>query len=189
MEYDYIVREKRSFIHTAYPFKVFPQKGLRKINYDEITMLYGDCISVHREVKSNSGIMCMNGLDDCDGWNISMEIRSRKRSQSSFINNRVVRDADLHSNGESAMHYFLDESENSLSVEMRIQLMEFTAATARATRSQFVIATHSPIFLSMNNATIYYLDDYPVSVCLWTYFPNVRRFYNFFMEHSEEFLK
>ena len=94
-----------------------------------------------------------------------MEILSRKRSQSSFINNRVVRDADLHSNGESAMHYFLDESENSLSVEMRIQLMEFTAATARATRIQFVIATHSPIFLSMNNATIYYLDDYPVSVC------------------------
>lgn len=85
--------------------------------------------------------------------------------------------------------YFLDEPENSLSVEMQIQLAEFIAATARATRSQFVIATHSPIFLSMRGAKIYNLDDYPVSVCKWTELPNVRKFYDFFMEHKGDFDK
>ena len=127
-----------------------------------------------------------------------MEILSRKHSQSSFINKRVVRDVDLHSNGESAMHYFLerieedglyflDEPENSLSIEFQIQLAEFIAATARVTRSQFVIATHSPILLSMKDARIYNLDEYPVSRSKWTELPNVRKFYDFFMEHKEEF--
>ena len=83
--------------------------------------------------------------------------------------------------------YFLDEPENSLSIEFQIQLAEFIAATARVTRSQFVIATHSPILLSMKDARIYNLDEYPVSRSKWTELPNVRKFYDFFMEHKEEF--
>ena len=142
--------------------------------------------------------MRLNGMADYDRWNTTMEILSRKHSQSSYMNKRLVRGADLHSNGESAMHYFLerieedglyflDEPENSLSVELQIQLAEFVAATARVTLSQFIIATHSPIFLSMKNAKIYNLDEYPVSVCKWTELPNVRKSYDFFMEHREEF--
>lgn len=277
-EYDFVVHEKRSFIHTAYPFKVFPQKGLNRLTFDNITMFYGgngsgkstlinvlahktnadryssfndsplfedyvqmcdaeydripenvcvltsddvfdyvlnarsvnetidsrrkelldDYVAVHRQVRNDREIMRMNGLDDYDRWNTTMEILSRKHSQSSFINKRVVRDVDLHSNGESAMHYFLerieedglyflDEPENSLSIEFQIQLAEFIAATARVTRSQFVIATHSPILLSMKDARIYNLDEYPVSRSKWTELSNVRKFYDFFMEHKEEF--
>ena len=84
--------------------------------------------------------------------------------------------------------YFLDEPENSLSIAFQIELAEYIAATARATRSQFVIATHSPIFLSMKGARIYNLDENPVSVCDWTELPNVRKYFDFFMEHREEFL-
>lgn len=278
-EFDFVAHEKRSFIHTAYPFKIFPQKGLRKIEFDDITMFYGgngsgkstlinvlarkmnadrysafndaplfddyvemcdvecfrvpehccvlssddvfdyvlnarsvnesiderrrelldDYVSVHRQVRTEPEIMRMNGLDDYDRWNTTMEILSRKHTQSKFIRKRVVRDVDLYSNGESAMHYFLerieedglyflDEPENSLSVELQIQLAEFIEATARATRSQFIIATHSPIFLSMGKSRIYNLDDYPVSASKWTDLPNVRKFYDFFMEHQSEFL-
>ena len=277
-EYDFVVHEKRSYIHTAYPFKLFPQKGLKKLSFDDITMFYGgngsgkstlinvlarkmnadrysafndaplfddyvrmcdaecfrvpehccvlssddvfdymlnarsvnesiddrrkelldDYVAVHRQARQDREIMRLNGMADYDRWNTTMEILSRKHSQSSYMNKRLARGADLHSNGESAMHYFLerieedglyflDEPENSLSVELQIQLAEFVAATARVTRSQFVIATHSPIFLSMKNAKIYNLDEYPVSVCKWTELPNVRKSYDFFMEHREEF--
>ncbi|MBO7295801.1 MAG: AAA family ATPase, partial [Clostridia bacterium] len=83
--------------------------------------------------------------------------------------------------------YFLDEPENSLSIERQIELADYIAATARATRSQFIIATHSPVFLSMPRAKIYNLDDYPAQVCKWTELPNVRRYFDFFMDHKHEF--
>ena len=279
-EYDFVVHEKRSHIHTAYPFKIFPQKGLRKLSFEDITMFYGgngsgkstlinvlarkmnadryspfndsplfdgyvqlcdvncfrnpenccvlssddvfeyvlnarsvnesiedkrkelldDYVSVHRQARNDREILRMNGMEDYDRWNAAMEILSRKHSQSSFVSKRMERAVDLHSNGESAMHYFLerieegglyflDEPENSLSVELQIQLAEFIAATARVTHSQFIVATHSPIFLSMKSAKIYNLDDYPVSACKWTDLPNVRKFYDFFMDHREEFQK
>ena len=151
-----------------------------------------------REAISNPEILRLNGLDDYERWSEVREIISPKRSQSSYIRDRVVSEIDLSSNGETALRYFidridsdalyfLDEPENSLSIEFQIQLAEYIAATARATRSQFIIATHSPIFLSMSNAKIYNLDSYPVSVCDWTELPNVRKYFDFFMQHRDEF--
>ena len=279
-ETGFIMQEKRTIFHTFYPFKIFPQKSLREVECDGITMFYGgngsgkstlinvmaqkmnavrysdfndspffgdfvemcsakcnrvpeNCcvltsddvfdyalnarsvneniddrrrelldnyVAVHQEVRRNSDIVHMKGLDDYERCNDTMEILSRRRTQSAYVRKRVARDIDLHSNGETAMHYFLeriaedglyflDEPENSLSVEFQIQLADFIAATARATRSQFIIATHSPIFLSMKGAKIYNLDEDPVSVTKWTELPNVRKFYDFFMEHSNEFEK
>ena len=40
----------------------------------------------------------------------------------------------------------------------------------------------------MDGARIYDLDAYPASVCNWTELSNVRRYFDFFMEHREEFL-
>lgn len=276
----FIMQEKRTCFYTFYPFKIFPQKSLRDINFDGITMFYGgngsgkstlinviarkvnavrysefngapffddytqmcsvkinrvpeNCcvlssddvfdyalsarsvnghiddhrrelldnyVSVHREMRHNSDIVRMKGMDDYDRWNDTMDILSRRRTQSAYIKNRVVRDIDLRSNGETAMHYFLerigedgqyflDEPENSLSVEFQVQLADYIAATARVGRCQFVIATHSPIFLSMKNAKIYNLDHDPVSECKWTELPNVRRLYDFFADHDMEFRK
>jgi predicted ATPase len=127
-----------------------------------------------------------------------MEILSPRKTQSSYIKKRTARDIDLYSNGQTAMKYFLerieddgvyllDEPENSLSIELQIELAEYISATARVGRSQFIIATHSPVFLAMKEAKIYNLDSYPASVCKWTELPNVRRYFNFFMEHKEEF--
>lgn len=155
-------------------------------------------VAVHQEVRHNADIVRMKGMDDYERWNDTMEILSRRRTLSSYVRNRVVRDIDLRSNGETAMHYFLeriaddglyflDEPENSLSVELQIQLADYISATARVIPTQFVIATHSPIFLSLKGARIYNLDEDPVSVCKWTELPNVRRFYEFFKSHDDEF--
>ena len=39
----------------------------------------------------------------------------------------------------------------------------------------------------MSNAKIYNLDSYPASVCDWTELPNVRKYFDFFMQHRDEF--
>lgn len=270
--------EKRTCFHTFYPFKIFPEKGLREVHFDGITLFYGgngsgkstllnvlarkmravrysefndaplfdryvdmcsvECtrtprgsyvltsddvfgyvlkaravnegiedqrnelfdryVAVKRGAIMDPDIMRIKGLDDYERWKETMEILSPKRSQSEYIKKRVAEDVSLYSNGETAMRYFLDridedalylldEPENSLSVERQIQLADYISATARATRSQFVIATHSPILLSMSGAKIYNLDDFPASVCAWTDLPNVRTYFDFFMAHREEF--
>ena len=273
-----IENEKRTCFNTFYPFKIFPLKKLRTLEFETVTMLYGgngsgkstllnvmsaklnaarfsdfngapfferfvnmcdtefyrrpnasfvltsddvfdyvlSARSVNeriderrnalfdryadkkREAISNPEILRLNGLDDYERWSEVREIISPKRSQSGYIRDRVVSEIDLSSNGETALRYFidridsdalyfLDEPENSLSIELQIQLAEYIAATARATRSQFIIATHSPIFLSMSNAKIYNLDSYPASVCDLTELPNVRKYFDFFMQHREDF--
>ncbi len=51
----------------------------------------------------------------------------------------------------------------------------------------FIIATHSPFFLSMKGARIYDMDEDPVRVKKWTELADVRAYYDFFAEHENEF--
>ena len=105
----------------------------------------------------------------------------------------------MHSNGENAMLYFvdnitedavylLDEPENSLSIEYQLRLKEFLEDSARHFGCQLIITTHSPVLLSMKGAKIYDLDEFPVKVKGWTELENVRKYFDFFEEHREEFI-
>ena len=162
---------------------------------DELFQRYTD---IYFEGQSNPEIGRLRGLDDYERWAETREILSPRRSQSSYIKKRVASDVSLYSNGETALRYFvdridadalyfLDEPENSLSIELQIRLAEYIEATAIATKSQFIIATHSPVLLAMKRAKIYNLDAYPATDCVWTELPNVRRYFDFFMEHRSEF--
>ena len=277
-EIDFIKHEQRTCFNTFYPFKIFPDKGLKRVDFEPVTMFYGGngsgkstllnvlarkmravrysefndapffdtfvgmCevdyakiprasyvltsddvfdyalkarsinegiddqrnelfdkyVSIHAEMVRNPEIGRLGGLDDYERWREVREILSPRKTQSKYVKKRVANDIDLCSNGETAMRYFLDridedavyfldEPENSLSIERQIELADYVQATARATRSQFIIATHSPVFLAMQGAKIYNLDDYPASVCNWTELPNVRRYFDFFMDHRHEF--
>ena len=165
---------------------------------DQRNDLFAHYAAVHREAAMNPELRSLHGIDDYERWKTTMEILSPKHSQSSYIKKRVARQIDLCSNGETALRYFLeridedalyllDEPENSMSIEFQIELAEYISATARATKSQFVIATHSPILLSMPQARIYNLDAYPADVCSWTELDNVRKYFDFFMAHRDEF--
>lgn len=167
------------------------------INYER-NELFDKYVSVHGAAERNPDILRLHGLDDYERWSETMEILSPRKSQSSYVKKRTARDIDLYSNGQTAMKYFLerieddaiyllDEPENSLSIEFQIELADYISATARVGRSQFIIATHSPVFLAMREAKIYNLDSCPASVCKWTELPNVRRYFDFFMEHKDEF--
>ena len=138
------------------------------------------------------------GMAQYDDWKESYDAKSK--SQSQFVRDRLMRNVDMFSNGESAMKYFtdritenalylLDEPENSLSIGLQQDLCDYISASASHYGCQFVIATHSPVMLSMPNAVIYDLDAYPVETKKWTELENVRKYFEFFEKHRQLFLK
>ena len=135
-------------------------------------------------------------LKEYDDWKESYDAKSR--SQSQYVRERLTRNVDMHSNGESAMRYFvdhitenalylLDEPENSLSVTLQRELAKYISDSARYYGCQFVIASHSPVLLSLPDARIYDLDEVPVTTKKWTEVADVRAFFAFFEEHRDEF--
>lgn len=139
----------------------------------------------------------LKSMADYAEWKESYDAKSK--SQSKFVKERLMRNVDMFSNGESAMRYFvdhitenalylLDEPENSLSIALQQELCKYIVDSARHFGCQFIMATHSPILLSIKDALIYDLDSDPVKTSDWTELENVRRYFDFFEEHRNEFL-
>ena len=141
----------------------------------------------------------LRSLDDYDRWrDIADAQRAKKPNPTPFVRDRVMRNVQEHSNGESALMYFteeikqdalylLDEPENSLSAEFQLELKTFLEASARAYNFQFVISTHSPFLLSMQGAVIYDLDVTPPQIRPWTEIKNVRIYHDFFQDYHNAF--
>lgn len=122
----------------------------------------------------------------------------KKKSASKFTKELLGESAPLYSNGETGLLYFsehiqpdklylLDEPENSLSCELQLQLRELLALSARRCGCQFIIATHSPFLLSMEDAKVYNLDADPVTVQPWYELEQMKTTYRFFARHKAEF--
>ena len=60
--------------------------------------------------------------------------------------------------------YLLDEPETALSPRSQLELLEIIRENSQAGHAQFIVATHSPIILSCEGATIYSFDHQPVRV-------------------------
>lgn len=140
----------------------------------------------------------LHGLDDYDRWKEAKSAYLKNNTQSKFINERLARNIDMFSNGETALRYFtehidrdalylLDEPENSLSIKFQLDLAKYIEDSARFYNCQFIISTHSPVFLSLKNALVYNLDKKPVTTEKWTDLENVRKYYDFFKSHETEF--
>ena len=110
----------------------------------------------------------------------------------------VGTDINLQSNGETAYNHFLnmilpnslyllDEPENSLSARMQGYLASFIKEMADKGNCQFIIATHSPFFLSIPGAKIYNLDNKKIVEDKWTNLPTIRAYYELFKKHEAEF--
>ena len=124
---------------------------------------------------------------------------AKHKTMSNYIrqhlgNNNIIE----QSNGESSLLFFeneikesaiyiLDEPENSLSAENQLKLKKFIEDSARFYNCQFIISTHSPFLLSLNDAVIYDLDSNPVNVKKWTEIKSVQTYYNFFKDNQNEF--
>ena len=123
---------------------------------------------------------------------------ARRKSQSRYVDDKLIKNVREYSNGESAFKFFtekikkdalylLDEPENSLSPKRQIELAKYIEEASRFYKCQFIISTHSPFVLAMPYAKIYNLDVVPVTSSKWTELENVRTYYEFFNSHKDEF--
>lgn len=129
--------------------------------------------------------------------------RNSMRNRGSSFNKLLLKSVGKmergFSNGETALMkltellekpglYLLDEPENSMSCEFQIKLASIIQYLARYGRCQFLISSHSPFILSLENAKIYNLDHNPVDVCKWWQLDNMKEYFNLFYEARERFL-
>ncbi|MDY4187490.1 MAG: hypothetical protein SOX77_06565 [Candidatus Borkfalkiaceae bacterium] len=71
----------------------------------------------------------------------------------------------------------------------RIELVKNIEETAKYCGCQFVIATHSPFLLAIENAKIYNLDTTPITLSKWWELENPKIYFEFFNKHKDLFLK
>ena len=85
--------------------------------------------------------------------------------------------------------YLLDEPENSMSCEFQMKLASIIQYLAHYGNCQFIISTHSPFILSMENTKIYNLDHNPVDINKWWELDNMKLYFNLFEQSRNKFLK
>lgn len=135
-----------------------------------------------------------NSLEDYD--NLKLQNEAKSKTQRKFIDSRAGREIKQFSNGETAISYYnqefktgclylLDEPENSLSPHFQLQLADLIIECVRYCDCQFVLATHSPLLLSLG--LVYDLDSVPCSTKLWSELENVKVYYNFFKKNENMF--
>ncbi len=268
-EFSFLLGQKMTCYNSSYPFKIFPQKELERIDFAPVTILCGsngcgkttllnlvaELAGVQRHSAFGGGAffgdymrLCrldgrapaqsqlltsddvfdwlldlrrlssgidgkreelladytklkhahrqLASLEDYDDWKQYDD--AKRYTKSRFVNERLAKNPDMHSNGESAMHFFvqritedalylLDEPENSLSIPRQIELRDFLADSARHFGCQIILSTHSPVLLSLPGAQVWDLDTRPVGIRPWTEVAGVRAYYEFFRDHRAEF--
>lgn len=117
-------------------------------------------------------------------------------SDDRWIYHALERYREARSNGELAFDYFqdnisegtlvlLDEPENSLSPKFQKELAKMISDYTRFFGCQFIIATHSPFLLAMQDAKIYDLDANPAQVRLWTELESIKIYTELFRGVNE----
>lgn len=166
---------------------------IRTIN-EHIDKKRGERLEEYTDLKYSS--FRMESLAQYDELKRSNLAKSKSKSQ--YIRRTLMDNVREFSNGENAFRFFtqridhdgiyiLDEPGNSLSPELQLELVRFIEDSARFYNCQFIIATHSPFILSMDNAKIYDMDSVPVGTRKWTELKNMRAYYKLFSERADEF--
>ena len=140
----------------------------------------------------------LNGMEDYEQYRLQVLARRKSVSARKFLHQAVGKEANLGSNGETALRFFeeklkndtlycLDEPENSMAPKMQIELAAMLEQMARYCGCQFLIATHSPFLLAMGGARIYDLDETPVTIKNWWELENTRVYFSFFRKYKHLF--
>ena len=142
----------------------------------------------YRRLRSSSNDLKLWTTEEYDEFKISRRIKPDE-----YVRKRIGKDYIMASNGESALDLFesridkkmiclLDEPENSLSALHQKDLAQYISDSARFFDCQFIIATHSPFILSIDGATVYDLDEYPVCVKKWTDLNSIKEYRKLFKD-------
>jgi len=106
-------------------------------------------------------------------------------SDESQLNYFGGRSPVTQSHGQSLMSYFssrykltglylIDEPETALSPRSQLLLLDLLKEMSTDGHAQFIIATHSPILMSCNDAVIYSFDNIPVRSISYTDTPHYK---------------
>lgn len=151
------------------------------------------------QLKKTTSIPRHFNFETGEGLDKLEEIKhARKMSPSEYLKEKIGERTVLFSNGETGFMkfiesivpdrlYILDEPENSLSCELQMKLAQYIEESSRYLGCQFIIATHSPFLLALENAKIYNLDGNPATVSCFGDLPNMKLFYSLFKKHEKEF--
>ena len=121
-------------------------------------------------------------------------------SRIGYIRDKTDKKKLQFSNGETALKYYdnmlsgdgiylLDEPENCLSPIYQLELRRMILELSKLYNAQFIIATHSPLLLSIDGAKVYNLDSRPIIYEDWYNLDNVRVWYDFFKSYEALFEK
>ncbi|MBR4830938.1 MAG: AAA family ATPase [Bacilli bacterium] len=201
---DYVVNCGYDFVHQG------DCKGIKYISSDDVFDYLLDLKAINSGVNrrkedlvkeyyeyKNTPSQNFNSLEQYE--DLKNKVDSNRMTVSKYVRTRLRNNTIVQeSNGETALDfwqneiednalYIIDEPENSLSAENQLKLKTFIEESARFYNCQFIIATHSPFLLALNEAKIYDLDSVPVKSKKWTELENVKVYNEFFKEHSDEF--
>lgn len=84
--------------------------------------------------------------------------------------------------------FLLDEPESALSFTGCLALVSHLTALVRATQSQVLLSTHSPVLAAIPGATIYEVGDWGLRRCAWDELELVQR-YRGFLDDPQRFLR
>lgn len=190
------LRDRATFMSSDDIFRYMLDN--RKKN-ESIRKRTGSTLFDYFQLKKTTSIPRHFNFETGEGLDKLEEIKhARKMSPSEYLKEKIGERTALFSNGETGFMkfiesivpdrlYILDEPENSLSCELQMKLAQYIEESSRYLGCQFIIATHSPFLLALENAKIYNLDGNPATVSCFGDLPNMKLFYNLFKEHEEEF--
>ena len=163
----------------------FVENKKHEVSQDWLEKRYGESIR-------------FNSMEDYEDVKTQLLARRKSVSLKKYLNKAVENKIKLKSNGETALKFFktklkddtlycLDEPENSLSPKLQMELAQDIQNLAKYCGCQFIIATHSPFLLAINNAKIYDLDSNPVEIKKWWELENCRIYFEFFEQNKRYF--
>lgn len=170
-----------------------------RTNNNDISENKEDARKGYYDIKYGKTVK-LKGFENYEELRTQVLARRKSVTRREFIRRTAGHEADLNSNGETALIYFnnklkndtlycLDEPENSMSPKMQIKFVKRLEEKAYYCNCQFIIATHSPFVLAIEGAKIYDLDAYPISTKNWWQLENTKLYFEFFDMHRNLFYK
>ncbi len=174
---------------------IFKKIGDRAL-YNEVT------VNKIRKARAERDEIIRNGqgmLFSSDKYDEFAKLsEARKLSKTQYAKRRTKPKEEMMSNGETVLDYYnrafesggiylLDEPENCLSPVFQIELIKLIQDSVKYFDCQFIICTHSPFVLGIDNAMIYNLDKEPVISQKWEELENVRIYFDFFESRKDKF--
>ncbi len=168
-----------------------------RVNNDEINESVEKARKYREELAFKETIK-MKSMEDYE--RLREQLEARRLSGRKYVQKHVGEGVRPKSNGETALRFFdsriendilclLDEPENSMSPKFQLELVKNIEEMARFCGCQFIIATHSPFLLALENAKIYNLDATPITLEKWWKLENPKIYFDFFDKYRDLFKK